>query len=78
MTLGQGNEVRAGSDDRKIIISSPVPYLLVIGLLQSDIAHMRQPRKQQVQTIHQTRRQILIEKQFHPRFVLRPTSAAYR
>jgi len=69
-------EIRVSSDDHKSVIPSIMPDLLIVCLLQPNVAHMCQPRKKQAQTIHQTRRKVFVEKQFHPRFALRPTSAA--
>jgi hypothetical protein len=74
--LRQRYEIRVGRDHREAICFRPVPDDLISGARQSDVAEVRQAGKQRAQPLHQARRQVLAEEQFHPMLTLRPISAA--
>jgi hypothetical protein len=73
------DKVGIGGHNPEMVILRPCPDILVVSLLQSDIANVRQAREQQAQPV--TRRGDRFSsrssfKQLQPRFALRPVSAA--
>ena len=58
------------------VLLGPCPDSFVRSLLQADVPYVSQPRKERQQPCDQAGREVLIQEQAHPRFALRPTSAA--
>lgn len=74
--LTQHDEIRIGCNDAVIVLLRPIPDRSVIRLLQTNIADVHNLAIEFEQTGHEPGREIFVEEQLHPRFVLRPASAA--
>ena len=70
------DEIGVRGDHREAVLLGTCPNLFVRSLFQADVPHVGQPWEQRQQPCDQAGREVFVQEQAHPRFALRPASAA--